>query len=535
MSRLAFIIAFLPLLCNAATTCNDCLQLYGTVYVHAVSISNHLQTASTNARYVQYRLDTINGDMDSIINYATSNGGHYDSSITGLASGVKNTVTAAQADLSTARANIDSAYDEVNLQLNSLYDYNCSCGSITNDITVVVTNACGCSPYLIRIAECLERIENGTVDYIASIYLSVLDVIDPTILEIKRRLTVPDDDYKSDLNGLFTQLQTAISNTSDLLLDNTSANINSATFSKSIDYMSNSDLALAYLYTTEYQNMLINRRSSRRLDDILSVISNININVTNKSDTSNQWSADLAFISNYLYNIQRSYYEMFNSRNTANTTSQNPFSPISVGAISTNFWFWLQADGSFLGQSPSTSGRLLMTQRASAWTAYKQRYTNWWDRIEFALYGLAGGFNTGFVPDSNFNASSISNNVNNYLSSTNFVSGITAVFNDVTNSVDTLSSAFSDFANCFHFSSSGDFNYTLQICPAITDFFGSFQFGGIEFDFTSISDVCDVIRSSCRFFWTCLFTILGFTLFVRFFAELGKAIAHIFVLLKTLL
>ena len=294
MSRLVFIFAFLPFICTAATTCNDCAQLYGTVYAHAVSISNHLETAATNARYVSYRLDTINGEMDSIINYATQNDGHYDASISGLASGVKNTVTAAQADLSSARANIDSAFDEVKLQLNSLYDFNCNCGSptITNDVTVVGTNSCECPPYLLRIAQTLERIENGTVDFIQSITWSLWDVIEPNIQEIKRRLTVPDDDYKSDLNGLFIQLQTAISNTSDLLLDNTSANINSSIFSKTINYMSNSDLALAYLYTTEYQNMLINRRSSRRLDDILSVISNININVTNNSNNSSQWSVD---------------------------------------------------------------------------------------------------------------------------------------------------------------------------------------------------------------------------------------------------
>lgn len=534
MSRILFILSSLPFFCLAASTCNDCAQLYGTVYAHAVSISNHLATAATNARYVSYRLDTINQEMDSIINYATQNDGHYDSSISGLASGVKNTVTAAQADLSTARANIASAYDEVKLQLNSLYDFNCTCGSamITNDVTVVVTNACECPPYLLRIAMDLERIENGTVDFIQSITWSLWDVIEPNIQEIKRRLTVPDDDYKSDLNSLFTQLQTAISHSSDLLLDNTAANINSSTFAKSIDYMSNSDLALAYLYTTEYQDMLINRRSSRRLDDILSVISNININVTNNSNNSSQWSVDLAFISNYLYNIQRSYYELFNTRATVNLTGQNPFNPASSYRPVTNFWYWLQAD---LSSVDNQSASALMANRGQAYASYKQRFTNWWDRIEFALYGLAGGFDVGLVESSEFNSSIMSNNVNQYISSTNFLREITSVFNDVTNSVDTLSSAFSDFANCFHFNSSDDFAYTLQICPAITDFFGSFQFGGIQFDFASISDVCDIIRSSCRFIWTCLFSILGFSLFVRFFAELGKSIAHIFVLLKTLL
>ena len=525
MSRAVFILLFAPLSLLAEVTCTNCVQTFATVKSFAIVVTNDLHAAQSQINYLDSYLHTISGQADSIINYATSNDGHYDPAISGIASGIKTDIENSASSLASISSRVDSALYSANLQLLELDNFSCSCGG----------GSCGCADYLHDIYLQVESISSSIGPSLSTYIMLIstnLTSANNTITEIKRRLTVPDDDYKSDLNSLFVQLQTAISNTSDLLLDNTSANINAATFNKSIDYMSNSDLALAYLYTTEYQNMLINRRSSRRLDDILSVISNLSINVTNNSDTSNNWSADLAFISNYLYNIQRSYYDLFNTRATVNLSGQNPFSPSSSFRPVTNFWYWLKADLSTINnQSPNA----LMSNRGQAYASYKQRFTNWWDRIEFALYGLAGGFDVNSAERSEFNSSVMSNNVSQYISSTNFIREITSVFNDVTNSVDTLSSAFSDFANCFHFNSSGDFNYTLQICPAITDFFGSFQFGGIQFDFASISDVCDVIRSSCRFIWTCLFSILGFSLFVRFFAELGKAIAHIFVLLKTLL
>lgn len=528
-----FLLLLLPVSCLASQTCNDCAALYGSVYAQAVSVSNNLVNCKSHINIIKSELVMMEGQMNSIINYATLNDGHYDASINGLASATQNNIANTRASLASLETSLDGSIDETYLILRDLADFNCDCGSSSSlsNITVVVTNSCECPPYLVRIAMVLERIENGTVDFIQSITWSLWDVIEPNIQEIKRRLTVPDDDFKSDLSSLFSQLNQAIAQGNDLLEISTSANINQSTFNKSIDYMSNSDLALAYLYTTEYQNMIINRRSSRRLDDILSVISNININVTNKSDNSNQWSVDLAFISNYLYNIQRSYYELFNTRNTVNLSGQNPFQPNSVASIATNFWGWLKADLS--GVSGNNQARTLLSNRAQAYVAYKQRYTNWWDRIEFAFYGLAGGFDVGFAQSSDFNSTTISNNVNQYISATNFVSGITAVFENVTNSVDTLAAAFKDFTDSFHFTSQGEFSHSFVVCPSFQ--FGDFQFEGITFDMYEVSDICSIIRSACRLIWTSLFSFLGLFLGIRFFVELGKAIAHIFVMLKTLL
>ena len=523
MKRFLLLLA-LPFSLFGETTCTNCVQTFAIVKSHAIVVTNDLHAMQSQINYLESYLNNISSEADGIINYATSNGGSYDSAINGLASGIKTNLANCDSSLASISSRVDSALYSADLLLLELDNFSCSCGG----------GSCSCADLLHDIYLQVEAISSSlgpSVGTYLTLISSNLTYAYNTLTEIKSRLTIPDDDYKSDLASLFTQLNQAIVQGNDLLENSTSANINFSTFNKSIDYMSNADLALAYLYTTEYQNMIINRRSSRRLDDILSVISNISINVTNSN--SDQLSFDLAFISNYLYNIQRSYFETFNSRNTANTTSQNPFNPVSVGAISTNFWYWLKADGSAFGQNPATSGRLLLSQRASAWTAYKQRYTNWWDRIEFALYGLAGGFDTGFSPSSSFNASSISNNVNNYISSTNFVSGITAVFTDVTNSVDTLASAFKDFTDSFHFQSQGEFSQSFDICPSFQ--FGNLQFDGITFDMYEVRDICSVIRSSCRLVWTSLFSFLGLFLGIRFFVELGKAIAHIFVMLKTLL
>lgn len=521
-----FLLLVLPFSLLGEVTCTNCVQTFAVVKSYAIVVTNDLHVAQSQINYLESNLNIIDGEADSIINYATSNGGSYDSSINGLASGIKTDVANCKSSLASISSRVDSALYSAGLQLLELDNFSCSCAG----------GSCGCAEYLHDINLHLESISSSlgpSVSTYLMLISSNLTYAKDTLNEIKSRLTVPDDDYKSDLAFLFSQLNQAIAQGNDLLENSTSANINQSTFNKTVDYMSNADLALAYLYTTEYQNMIINRRSSRRLDDILSVISNLIINVTNNSSNSNCCSVDLAFISNYLYNIQRSYYELFNTRNTVNLTGQNPFNPLSVARVATNFWYWLKADGSSFNQSPSSSGRLLMSQRSSAWLEYKQRYTNWFDRIEFALYGLAGGFDTGFADQSPFNASSISNNVNQYLSATNFVSGITAVFQNVTNSVDTLAAAFKDFTDSFHFTSQGEFSQTFVVCPSFQ--FGNLEFSGITFDMYEISDICSIIRSSCRLIWTSLFSFLGLFLGIRFFTELGKAIAHIFVMLKTLL
>lgn len=522
MKRIFFLLA-LPFSLLGEVTCTNCVQTFATVKSFAIVVTNDLHAAQSQINYLDSNLNIISGEADSIINYATSNGGSYDSAINGLASGIKTNLANCKSSLGSISSRVDSALYSAELQLLELDNFSCSCGG----------GSCSCSEYLHDINLHLESISSSlgpSVSTYLMLISSTLTYANNTLTEIKSRLTVPDDDYKSDLASLFSQLNQAIAQGNDLLDNSTAANINQFTFNKTVDYMSNADLALAYLYTTEYQNMIINRRSSRRLDDILSVISNLSINVTNNSENSNQWSVDLAFISNYLYNIQRSYFELFNTRNTSNLSGQNPFQPTSIASIATNFWGWLKAD---LSAVPGNRPGFLLSSRAQAYVAYKQKYTNWWDRIEFALYGLAGGFDVGLVESSDFNSSTISNNVNNYLSATNFVSGITAVFNDVTNSVDTLASAFKDFTDSFHFQSQGEFSQSFELCPSFE--FGNLKFDGITFDMYEVRDICSIIRSSCRLVWTALFSFLGLFLGIRFFVELGKAIAHIFVMLKTLL
>ena len=430
-----FLLLALPFSLLGEVTCTNCVQTFATVKSFAIVVTNDLHAAHSQINYLDSYLHNISSQADSIINYATSNEGHYDLAINGLASGIKSDIANSASSLASISSRVDSALYSAELQLLELDNFSCSCGG----------GSCGCAEYLHDINLHLESI-SSSIGPSVSTYLMLISTnltsANNTITEIKRRLTVPDDDYKSDLASLFQQLNQAIAQGNDLLDNSTAANINQFTFNKTVDYMSNADLALAYLYTTEYQNMIINRRSSRRLDDILSVISNLSINVTNNSENSNQCSVDLAFISNYLYTVQSNYFGTFNQM-TRVYTNPNVAFPLDFSNydIMTNLWQTLKS---------STTTPI---QRRDAFLRLKSISTNWWNHLTFFMMGANGFFDVSPVPESVFNASTISNNTQKYISSTNFVTGITAVFNDVTNSVDTLASAFKDFTDSFHFQS----------------------------------------------------------------------------------
>ena len=503
----------LPLLVPGANVCNDCAQQYATVKAYAVTVTNNLERSSTLCQTCIIRNQQISSQIQNIRSWYSTTGTSIPSSVDSSCRNADNYVLQSQSDLALISQQVNSSLSSANSILSTLDSFDCSCSS----------NSCGCASILTDIYDAVCRIENGTVDYLHSIMLSVDDLpiylenivstltsIYYSLYDLRNKILYPDDDYIADLAYISSQIVQSANLSPSLSFDLASGRL------AGDPDRNNIELGIGYLYSAEYQHMLISRRSNQTLTDILNVISNIHIGVTNNSTSNSRWDADLQFISNYLWNIQRQYFQ-----------SYQQYKNFGVN----NF---LLTDADMLIWQSLTSPTNSRSQKSIIYNArYQRKSTNWFERIEFLLQGLNGFYNVSEGYDSSMlSASSVTNNYTSLLRSTNNFANVDGLFS-LSNQAETVVSQFRNLVDAFDFGSSSLPSATLTLCPSFQ--IGNFEFSGVSFEMYDISEVLDAIRVAFQFLWTIGFSILGIGLAAKFFYHLGKAVRDVFILLKTLL
>lgn len=505
MSRASLFLAFLffAFALRAGTPCIDCAQQYGTVLAYAIVVTNQLESADSDLQTCIYRNNYIADQVRNIRDWYSGSTDNMPSAVSYSCANIENYTSQNNTQLSSLRQQVSTSRSAALSQISTLDSFSCSCS----------TGSCGCVSILNDIYLSLTRIENGVVDNVASMKLT-LDNIDTNLelylLEIYNRLTLRDDDYYQQLNAISSAIASNVA-----LLPTLAGSVANDVFAGD-NVMSDLDLGIGYLYSASYQNMVINRRSNDVLHEILNVISNIEINVTNSNSITSRWDADLAFISNYLWNIQRQYFQSYQQYKNFGVNN------------------YLLSDSDNMIWQVLTSPTNSRVYKSSTYnTKYQKKSTNWFERIEFLLQGLNGFYDVSEGYGSSMvSASSVTNNYIDLLESTNSFLQVTGIFS-VSNQAATVVNSFVELANSFNFGSSTMPSATLTLCPSFN--LGSFEFSGIAFEMYDISEVLEVIRTAMQFIWIVAFCILGAGLAVKFFYHLGMAIRDVFIILKTLL
>lgn len=505
---------FCPGVCPGANVCSDCAQQYATVRAQAVIITNNLENLDSQIQTAIYRNQYISSQVANIRSWYSQTGTAIPSSVESACRNADDYVLQNNSTLTTLRDSVSSSYSAALSQLSTLDSFNCSCSS----------NSCGCASILSQILTALTSVKNNVDDYLPLIEESTFLIQDDVsymlnyLRAIYFKSVNKDDDYLYDLNQIAQGMATIADR--PLTFPSTLANSRFSTDA----YRNNVELGIGYLYSVDYQNMCVNQKSSETLNEILSVISNISVSVTNSSSTTGKWEADLAFISNYLYTIQRRYFETFNNDYLFRPGSATPVSNANHYRSITNAWAVMRDPSATMFQKQSAFGNL---------RGYGLIFTNWFERIEFALYGIAGFWDSNGSFDSSLSrAGSITNNFDRLISSTNSFSLVSSVFS-VSNQAQTVISEFKNLVDAFDFSSSSVPSATLTLCPSFQ--IGDFEFSGIAFEMYDIHEVLEAIRTAFQFVWTIGFSFFGIALAAKFFFYLGKAIRDVFILLKTLL
>lgn len=518
--RLRFALYFIVLslllsfACSGVSVCSDCAQQYATVRAQAVIITNNLENLDSQIQTAIYRNQYISSQVANIRSWYSQSGTAIPSSVESACRNAEDYVLQNNSTLTTLRDSVSSSYSAALSQLSTLDSFNCSCSS----------NSCGCASILSQILTALTSIKNNLDDNLPLIEESTFLIQDDVsymvsyLRSIYFKAVHKDDDYIDDLN----QIAIGMSIIADRPLTFPSTLANSR-FSTDSD-RNNLELGIGYLYSVDYQNMCVNQKSSETLNEILSVISNISVSVTNSSSTTGKWEADLAFISNYLYTIQRRYFETFNNDYLFRPGSATPVSNSNQYRSITNSWDVMRDSSATVFQKQTAYNNL---------RGYGGIYTNWFERIEFALYGIAGFWDSNRSWDSSLSrASSVTNDFSRLIDATNSFSLVSSVFS-VSNQAQTVVSEFKNLVDAFDFSSSSVPSATLTLCPSFQ--IGDFEFSGIAFEMYDIHEVLEAIRTAFQFVWTIGFSFFGIALAAKFFFYLGKAIRDVFILLKTLL
>ena len=277
MKRFSLFLSFLSVASVfGATVCNDCAQQYSAVKAYAVTVTNNLDRSHVLIQTCLFRNDSILTQIQNIRSHYSSTGSAIPVYVESACFNADTYVRQNSSDLSLLSQQVDSSLASARSILSTLDSFECSCSS----------NSCGCASILTDIYDVLSRIENGTVDYINSIHIAVEDLpiylesivstltsIYYSLFDIRNKIFHPDDDYISDLAYISSQIVQSVNLPPSLAFD-----LASSRFVSDSD-RNNVELGIGYLYSVDYQNMLISRRSNQTLVDILSVISNISINV----------------------------------------------------------------------------------------------------------------------------------------------------------------------------------------------------------------------------------------------------------------
>lgn len=518
---------------NVVTSCNASISSCNVALGHLNSATSYATSARSEINNAYYSL----GEVDQ------SNLSSHDRS---LISSTKNSITAARGYCDVAINTYNNVQNELiatRTRTQSLLDqallFNCNC-----------TTNCPCVDWLSRIySECVS-INNyvslccGIVDDIsvdASSLVSISSEISTNVQSIVHRMNVPDDDYRTGINVLLGNIQAASLTASNL--DYPLSLVSSFFSSPHQFHIGNEGVALSTLLGVLYAHYV---ESYSQRDAILNTMTNFAFHVTNVNQVAIDNNVnvtnmvDVSWITNYLDQVQANYFRRFNALlGDGRTVTLNPFGLTAIDGktyspfvYASNFW------NSLFSLSGTRSSRV-------AYHQYRLMYTNWFDRIEFGLYGLAGLFGrpgaTNYI-DEAAQEGYESTDLNNPSSaaSTALLDNVPSAKTSLENVKAALSSTpFEDAYSSFR-RMVGAFSFEDLAPPSFVPILDEFDFAGIEFpalnlDTSQFMNVIEFCRFCFTLIWRVLFVCISLPLLYKLFVACGKAISHIFVIIKTLL
>lgn len=384
-----------------------------------------------------------------------------------------------------------------------LYDCDCGGGSSDGGGSGGGTNGCPCEAQLNAIRNAIIALQNDCNEYFIEGRAHFnrceffFGLATNWFNRVEYRLTIPDDGLYGDLANLVDDWK-----------DNIAGYITGGDkdFSKWVGNAIYSDVG--YDFTNEGVVSLFGLAAQWNgalaavdcADTLHYIASNLNA------------SAELSFFSNYLATTQSRFFQAFNAQ--FNPVLGSGFLGTSFTAY-TNFW-----------QNPSQPnfGKLVAVGNG--------KMTNWFTRIEFALYGLAGMF------DSKRNDLGLDDNISSETSANDYLGKFTNSFN--VSSLASHSNTVSGFIDRFKSSLSGFVLPDSSSSDTGITVIPSFSLGGIEFQsvilsFADLRGVTDFIRSMFTVIWYAIFAVVGWRVIVRMIALLITTIAHVIVVVKSLL
>ena len=260
------------------------------------------------------------------------------------------------------------------------------------------------------------------------------------------------------------------------------------------------------------ENLAVNQRNYLCLAELV-----------NRGSGSTSNYVDLAWITNYLGNVQKPYYELWDM--TFNRASA-PYNPYQKDRYQ-QFTNLIQA-------AESSSSQVAMQVR---FNDYKHQTSNYWERLETYMLNLQGLIPTVASIDSEEEYSVQSNldeeNVRRTIEySTNSFSSVVQSYGSVSNSLNDVFGNFKQFLRAFEMPDVG-WDGVIRLTP-------QFELGGITIDpiyldETHYGAIKDTVRTVFVCIWYGIFVFLGVRMVLLVMFLLGRTIAHLTLVLSTIL
>lgn len=261
------------------------------------------------------------------------------------------------------------------------------------------------------------------------------------------------------------------------------------------------------------ENLAVNQRNYLCLAELV-----------NRGTGSTSNYVDLAWITNYLGTVQQPYYQLWDLTFNRTSPIYNPYQVDKYKAF-TNFVLTAEAN-----RNPA-----VLTQ--VRFNNYKMQTTNYWERLETYMLNLQGLIPLVSSIDSDEQESVSSNldeeNVRRTIEySTNSFSSVVQSYGSVSNSLNDVFGKFKQFLRAFEMPDVG-WDGVIRLTP-------QFELGGITIDpiyldETHYGAIKDTVRTVFICIWYGIFVFLGVRMVLLVMFLLGRTIAHLTLVLSTIL
>lgn len=492
--KVVFPLVLLGFSVSAASLCPDCARAWLSVSNSLDQVDSDLVSARSQASSCHTLLNLAQNE----INVSQS-----------LSQDVNVNVYLAQSQqyldnlslrLSQLDSSVSSARQRVAYVSGLLSSFDCHCQSSTNGCPCVeILN--GISDTVTMIWEEVHYNIQPVVFYLSDWLDQYKSDFDRDVEWLKERLDRFDDDYYSDLRQFHVSVYNRVRRF-DSMFDPDSLFLDKFPSSTPSYNIGNELLVLSSIAGTSTMNAISSYDSAMTLRYIAS-----NLNVSAASE--------LSFISNYLDTVQRQYYTLFNL--------QSLFNPDPNFFLSSNYTKVTNDLSVLFDRSKSPS------LKRNAYVDFRRSVSNWFSRVELYFLASLGAFDnpqsTGLEDLSE--ESSVSDVLGSMTNSLDL-----SQLSSYSNTVGDLISRFKSTVQLLAFAKSNE-DVGFTVMP-------SFTFGGIEFQsvivpYSSVQPIADFVRSAFRVVWYSIFLFCGFVLLSRTVRMFIQTVAHVVLVVKTLL